>query len=411
MKGYIEKSKLYLSTSFAALNSVDQDSLAKRIIKCADEFNEEDSVAASKIIKREAILQAFKEGKTELWYKDGELLHSNVMEYENIDTDGVTLYAIYLKDINGEGKSAINNQVSGKDFENVDQLHTQLAKLCMLYAFKNHISGGTGYIQNALTEKNAEAAGITITNYLKLSDKTKINNALFNQSISSLNDIEDFIGSWTEPPATADKPSGVGSSSGGKSISTLGAAPPTVKTENIVNAAQEFYDLKNTHWAYDAVMYLANNSILSGYDDNLFRPDNTVTRAEFVTMICKLINPQILDAKSVFADVDDTSWFAPYVMTAYQNGWINGISEDSFAPNMSITRQDMCVILYRIINSGESGDLQFEDKDKIAYYAYNAVSVLNKSGLINGFEDNSFRPADNCTRAQAASILYRYINR
>ena len=114
-----------------------------------------------------------------------------------------------------------------------------------------------------------------------------------------------------------------------------------------------------------------------------------------------------------FKDVAVTDWFYGAVLTAYENGAINGTGNDKFAPFENITRQDAAVILYRASEKklALSGEKEFKDSGEVSDYAKNAVSVFGANGIINGFSDGSFAPKMSITRAQAAVIINNILNK
>ena len=115
------------------------------------------------------------------------------------------------------------------------------------------------------------------------------------------------------------------------------------------------------------------------------------------------------EAEIAFADVEASSWAKPFIAKAVKAGVISGIGENQFGFGMPVTRQDIAVMLYRTIANPSDSEVAFADKDSIAEYAAKAIGTLSGMKVINGFEDNTFRPTDSCTRAQAAVIIYNYL--
>lgn len=150
-------------------------------------------------------------------------------------------------------------------------------------------------------------------------------------------------------------------------------------------------------------MSLYEKNIISGKGNKIFDPDGNILRGELVKIICSAYNLSG-SQKSVFTDVAG-KWYEKYADIAFENGIINGITQTEFGGDSVISRQDLCVILYRLKNSDESYELTFTDSEDISDYAKNAVSYMVRYGIINGFEDGSFRPAEGCTRAQVAKII------
>lgn len=111
-----------------------------------------------------------------------------------------------------------------------------------------------------------------------------------------------------------------------------------------------FNDTAN-HWANEPIKYLADRGIINGMNDNTFAPNNNITRAEFITLLAKMDNININKYKADnFTDVPSDAWFNPYVDWASKNGITSGTSETTFAPNDNITREQMAVMIERFAN-------------------------------------------------------------
>ena len=113
-----------------------------------------------------------------------------------------------------------------------------------------------------------------------------------------------------------------------------------------------------------------------------------------------------------FEDVVPGSYYEKYVNTAKKLGIINGISESMFGVGKKLSRQDMTVMIKNAADyskralAEKNEMIEFSDTEQIAEYARTSVTALVKAGVINGFSDNTFRPSDSCTRAQAAKMIY-----
>ena len=118
----------------------------------------------------------------------------------------------------------------------------------------------------------------------------------------------------------------------------------------------------------------------------------------------------IEEAEISFTDIAADDWSLPYIKKAVKAGLISGMDEKTFGYGVGISRQDIAVILHRTVKETK-GDAQFTDKADIADYAKEAVGALSGLKILNGFEDGSFKPNSSCTRAQAAVIIYNYLNR
>ena len=171
-----------------------------------------------------------------------------------------------------------------------------------------------------------------------------------------------------------------------------------------------FTDIDSSHWAYNAISHLAANFILNGYLDGSFKPEHNITRAEFAKIIVSASNKYDYSATSSFTDVSEKDWYYTYVASAYKNGYITGYPDGSFRPDDNITRADICTIVGRatgkiLLAPGISAK-SFSDMEQIPEYAINCVVALTGDGIVNGYNDGSFRPRAYATRAQTAKIIY-----
>lgn len=185
---------------------------------------------------------------------------------------------------------------------------------------------------------------------------------------------------------------------------------PSENTNEVIT--ETFCDLNTVSWAKEAICYLADKNVLNGRENGLFYPDDLVTREEFVKMITLALH--ILDdsAETGFTDVECGRWSYPYIASGVAAAIINGVSEQKFAPEAFITRQDMAVIVFRAAQCMKlelSGTAAFSDENEISDYAKNAVSHLAGTGIVNGVGNGLFAPKDAVTRAQAAKIIYELV--
>ncbi|WP_165000372.1 S-layer homology domain-containing protein [Anaerophilus nitritogenes] len=174
-----------------------------------------------------------------------------------------------------------------------------------------------------------------------------------------------------------------------------------------------FHDLKDYEWAKEAIEEMAQKGIINGRSKDVFDPSASITRAEFVTFITKMLGLNIEDINISFTDVEDSAWYTPYVETAYKNGLISGKSEAVFDPNGKITREEMAVIIGKVlIQKGYTKESleeleRFSDKANIAPWANEDVALCVKESIISGMTDKTFIPKENANRAQAAIMLYK----
>ena len=152
--------------------------------------------------------------------------------------------------------------------------------------------------------------------------------------------------------------------------------------------------------------------IINGYGDT-FLPENNITRAEFIKILCMSFGASA-SGESEFEDVNANDWYAPYINAAYKMGIAQG-SNGKFNPNVQITRQDAATLAVRFAEAhgmrfAESAST-FSDSASIDAYARGAITKLVNSQIINGYTDNTFRPKNSATRAEAAKIIYQLLEK
>ncbi len=212
--------------------------------------------------------------------------------------------------------------------------------------------------------------------------------------------------------------SGGGSGSGGSGNSqTAGmvrvptpTVTPDVTSEETVKPM--FKDMGNAEWARAAVEKMATSGIIAGDGDGNFRPDDKMTREEYVKMIVCAANMYNPDAKCSFDDVPQDAWYYSYVASGFDSGIVLGRSEAEFGVGSPLTRQDMVVIAARAAEKIKDitpirEEEAFDDADEISEYAKAYVTELYRAGVVNGFDGKKFGPSEFATRAQGALVIYK----
>lgn len=168
-----------------------------------------------------------------------------------------------------------------------------------------------------------------------------------------------------------------------------------------------YSDLTNSHWAYESIQTLSKKNVIAGYPDGTFLPEAVVTREQLVKMLLIAFELEG-DTELNFSDIESDRWSAPFIESAVALGIVNGMGDGTFLPAAGVTRQDAAVMIARICEKKGivlSGKGTVTDSDKIASYAVESVEKLVSAGIISGFEDGTFRPAEMLTRAQAAKLI------
>ena len=183
----------------------------------------------------------------------------------------------------------------------------------------------------------------------------------------------------------------------------------------LASAAPRFSDVPQSHWAYKAISEMAERGIIKGYNDGKFHPNEEVTRAEFAKIMIAAADIDVRGNKSqTFTDVPRTHWAFNYVEYAkpYLTGYKSG-SRYYYKPDQDAVREDIAVALVRLLGYDRSkkADLsvisKFRDDDDISPALRSYVALAVQTNLIKGDNKGYFRPQDEITRAEAASLIYR----
>ena len=210
------------------------------------------------------------------------------------------------------------------------------------------------------------------------------------------------------------------SNSGGATVrgetNALGNGTVNITTVPSISSGQTksgFVDIPESHWAHGYITELYKYGVISGYPDGSFKPDALITRGEFIKLITDSLNINDSGEQVAgFTDVTPENWVYPYVMRLASAGCISGYEDGSCGISKMISREEASVLIERVLkykNTSfiDAGANDFVDESNIADYAKDAVKTLSCVGIISGFEDGSFMPKENLTRAQAAVIIFK----
>lgn len=195
---------------------------------------------------------------------------------------------------------------------------------------------------------------------------------------------------------------------------------PSKEEEETTEAEAElpFTDIAGTYWARDAVAYVYTNGLMNGTSATVFSPEVTTTRGMIVTILHRLEKEPAAKAAAAFPDVAEGSYCAAAVAWAAENGIVNGYADGTFAPDQTITREQLAAILYRYakykgqdVSVGEDTNiLSYKDAFTISEYAVPAIQWACGEGILTGKAGGVLDPRGSATRAQVATILMRYLS-
>ncbi len=295
-------------------------------------------------------------------------------------------------------------------------------ELTFLKALENPLQKGQ---IEFLLKDNTDITGMNFVNYPNVPSETY--DAFIGATFASADDVKPFF--ETALANALDDDDNSSNSSGGKgSSSGWGSKPSTITIEQMQNAFNnanansgnnDFVDLANVPWAKDAINALRDKKIINGVTATEFAPEATVTRAQIVKMLMLASGKADFDAECNFEGLSKENWSYVYVAAAVKAGVVKGITDTDFGGDLNVTRQDVAVMISRILGtSNEDANLEeikndttiFADMSAVSDYALAAVKSLKDSQLILGRDNNTFAPHENMTRAEAAVIINRLVD-
>lgn len=181
-------------------------------------------------------------------------------------------------------------------------------------------------------------------------------------------------------------------------------------------------DVGDKHWAAVEIWQLSVRGVIAGFPDGSFKPGDELTRAQLAKMLVVALHREAQAEElryfpSPFHDISVYNWAAGYINEAYELGLIMGYEDGTFRPNQKITRAEIAAMVMRSLdlyaNVSDTGDTEttFADDDAIPYWSKGYVAAAQRQQLVKGFADNTFRPENNTTRAEAAVLLNRLLGK
>ena len=172
---------------------------------------------------------------------------------------------------------------------------------------------------------------------------------------------------------------------------------------------QRFYDVPKDHWAFEYIAELVDRGVIAGYEDGSFKPNKTVSRAEFAKIMVGAAGIVTADNSLYFTDMQG-HWAIPYVNAARE--YLTAYADNTYRPNQAAVREDVTMAMVKL-KGYDISDVDFSylsgftDTDSISNNVKTYVAVAVEKGLISGFEDNTFRGQGTLTRAEAATLLWK----
>ena len=328
-----------------------------------------------------------------------------------------TDYIAYSEDVFSRFKTVLDEKKSDKEIKNIDDVRTAFNEACAVVCIDKTTDHAKA-IDNL--KKYNDIFKIDFTTKLPYIDNYEVAKVFADTNYTTVSDIVSDYNKrvdelYTEYLMNKSGSGGGGSSSGGSGGGGYLYVPSVIDADDInqiTGGNSGFPDVASSHWASGYIQFVKDNKIMQGDENGLFKPDDSITREEWVKTILTAFVIDTKDAKCDFSDVDEERWSYPYIAKAFEMMIINGVSDTEFAPAESISRQDAAVIFYRGAKAAREDGFSeiemssFTDAEDIADYAIEPINLLYKLKVLNGYEGGSFRPNAPITRAEAAKMIY-----
>ena len=173
-----------------------------------------------------------------------------------------------------------------------------------------------------------------------------------------------------------------------------------------------FADVSRGDWYYDAVRFVFERGLMNGYGDGRFGPNETLSRAQFTQILFNKEGGPGVSGAPEFSDVAGNAWYARAVLWAVSRSIVSGYGNGSFGPDDPVTREQLAVMLWRYSGSpaATNKELHFNDESEISGYALEALRWAVENGILTGYGDGQLAPQGQATRGEVAQMLYRLWN-
>ena len=358
------------------------------------------------------------------FYNDGMLKEcieqAKTVEEINTAVEAYDVKSLFVNDdlelvAERELDSKLSSLLSGKTYSEAEDAVYRLNESIFLTLFNNTASRDE--MISLFNQYNETYVGVNTgsgSNYSK-ADKQSLFKTIAAQAAKTPFQDGDSLKKAIDKAAT---PSGGGGNTGnGGSTGGGGNNVDVYPTPTPAPVGFEFNDIGGVAWAKDSIYLLVDKGVIAKDPSKQFRPDDSITRQEYVKLLVTALDIYDANASCDFADVPKDEWYYPYIASAVSKGIVKGVSDTEFGIDWNITREDIAALTFRAAQAfgmdlpQSSPEKQFADAQDISAYAQEAIAGMTKAGIINGYEDNTFRPKNTATRAEAAVIIGKFIKR
>ncbi|MBR5507484.1 MAG: S-layer homology domain-containing protein [Clostridia bacterium] len=405
--------ELTLGADYGKISNILQE------IRDEDDFTQ-DTNEFSKKLKQAAVINALNNGDETIFSENSEFLFEEEFNFSDLDE-----YDDYSF-INESGKENIKNSLLSKGIKSTGELTEIFKNSIYLEVLTNYHMDGSAHVKTYFDKyKSAyEDAGfnLNLLKSVKTQDKNKLYSEVASSSEKTLSSLAQSFNKKAKS-FSETSPSGGGGGGGGGGGSSNTVMTDSTDTEMNVsvkdspsssdsgeNSGLVYTDVSSDFWAFEYINTLSEKGIINGKGNEIFSPFDMVKRSEFVKMIVLALSIEPDSSLCTFSDMTN-SWAKPYVGVAVKAGFVSGISETEFAPDLEINREQACTMVARALGlkAPEVPNIFTDDKD-ISDYAKDYVYALRAKGIIDGrATDAGFAPKDGLSRAEAAKIIYLMI--
>lgn len=184
--------------------------------------------------------------------------------------------------------------------------------------------------------------------------------------------------------------------------------------EILASKENVFNDVSDSHWASEAISYIKEKGIIEGKTEKLYKPDDSLTRAELSAIICRMLNLGNENTQNLYKDTTG-HWAEKYILSISKLGIVEGYGNGLFKPDKNVTRAEVAKIISKAIKLtdrqyDEKAIQQFSDVSS-KHWAIEYINELARKGIITGYSDGSYKAERNVTRAEIAQIIYKALDK
>lgn len=317
-------------------------------------------------------------------------------------------------ELTDEYKLKVCEKTLAKNITSVDMLKETIVFSTLKVGLKEFVNASNA--EMLLRAYNAAGKiSVSFKKYDALSDSLAAMKNVMGKDYGSYAEVErafsSAVAANTKDSGSSGGSSGGGSGKGSSIVSAGTSVNPDIFTPIKTNGTDIFSDMTDAKWAEAAVNALYGMNAINGVGDGKFAPNRKITRNEAAKFIAWFFGEKA-NVTNPFDDVSETHWSYPYVMSAYGNGIVNGKSENIFAGEDNVTREEMAVMIYRTLNALKkeviaktvSGELK--DIDTYPEWSAEAINELYSYGIVRGDQNSKFNPKNDVTRAEAAQMIF-----